>query len=156
MGKRANFLGAVMGLRERLDRAAEMPHRKPAGDNRLDARLSSELGRLFFSGEISEAEYEAGVKYAKLGLEYLESTDAPKPYGGELYSDNGMPTGIIPVSDDECLRRKIDFMAAKKVLKPVGKRCEIVVDRVCIYDEPIRDDLERHALRAGLKALCGH
>lgn len=122
-----------------------MPHRKPAGDNQHDARLASEIGRLYFSGVISKDEYEAGVKYAGIALRYLETIDAPEPYGGELSS----------IDHEECLRRKLSFASAQTILKAVGKRCCIAVDRVTIYDEPLRDDVDRQALRTGLRALCG-
>lgn len=141
-----------MGIREeqfRLDRAADMPHRKLAGDNRLDARLESGLGRLFFNGEITQDEYEAGVKYGSFGLLYLETIDAPDPYGGEL----------APIVDDVCLTRKVNFLTARKAIrdtagKPADKRWLTVLDRVTIYDEPLRDG-ELDVLRAGLRALCG-
>jgi hypothetical protein len=122
-----------------------MPHRKLAGDNRLDARLESGLGRLYFDGKISQDEYEAGVRYARFGLEYLETIDSPDPYGGEL----------AEIDEEVCLRRKINFIAARKVLKDdLGRWGAVVVDRVVIYDEPVRlGDLE--VLRAGLRALCG-
>ncbi len=135
-----------MGLREVIDRAGEMPHRKPAGDNQHDARLESELGRLFFSGYLTEGEYEAGVNYGHVALLYLESIDAPAPFGGE----------IAAIEDDVCFRRKMAVAAARSILKLAGQRCAIAVDRVAVYDEPARDDLERHALRIGLRALSGH
>ena len=137
--------GPSLGIREeRLDRAADMPHRKLAGDNRLDARLESGLGRLFFDGKIGRDEYEAGVKYANFGLQYLETIDAPEPYGGELPS----------LEDDLCFRRKINFLSARKVLLDEGKRCAVVVERVALYDEPLRDG-ELEILCHGLRALCG-
>ncbi len=136
--------GAV-GIRERLDRAAEMPHRKLAGDNRLDARLESKLGRLFFEGAITKNEYEAGVRYSEIALNYLSSIDAPDPYGSELG----------PMWDDACFHRKIMFASAKKVLKMAGSRCDVAVDRVAVYDEAPRGDCELSALRSGLMALAG-
>lgn len=161
---RGAFFGVVMGLREVLDRAGEMPHRKLAGDNQHDARLSSEIGRLYFGGSITKEQYEAGVHYANLGLLYLETIDAPPPYGGDMADIE--PDAEVEacvdgqhINGDEpfpiCFRRKIAFAAARKVLKEAGKRCVSVLDRVGIYDEPVRDDLELHALRVGLSALCG-
>lgn len=133
-----------MGLRERLDRAAAMPHRNFAGDYRLDARLVSELGRLFFQDMIREAEYEAGANYAKMALLYLESIDAPSPFGGDL----------SPLSTDKCFARKMNFLAARDTLKSAGRKSVAVVDRVAIYDEPLRAN-ELDMLRMGLRALSG-
>jgi len=151
-----------LGIREeRFDRAAEMPHRKPAGDNRLDARLESGLGRLYFEGQITKDEYEAGVKYGNFVLLYLETIDGPDPYGGkswhrEANKGNALPGILEATSDKECFRRKINFAAARKVLLGAGgKRCAAIVDRIAIYDEPLRDG-EMSLLRAGLVALCGN
>lgn len=135
----------MLGIRdERLDRAAKMPHRSFAGDNRLDARLESEFGRLFFGGLISQPEYYAGVRYANIVLMYLLTTDAPEPYGTNY---------IEALEDDECFRRKADMSAAREVLKSGGPRCITVVDRVAVYEEPLRDG-ELDILRAGLRALA--
>jgi len=121
-----------------------MPHRKTAGDNRLDARLESNLGRLYFEGMITEAEYDAGTRFGWLVLEYLESIAAPSPYGSDL----------LNLSDEECLKRA-NCMAARKALKEGAGACALVaVDRIAVYDEKLREG-ELRALRAGLRALCG-
>lgn len=131
--------------RERLNRAAAMPHRKTAGDNRLDARLESPLGRLFFDGEITEPQYQAGVRYREIGLRWLESCDAPEPYGAYLAA----------IEDDLCLRRKIAYAQARMVLRDVALSCARVLDRVAIYDEEPRGDWEIKIIRLGLRALSG-
>lgn len=122
-----------------------MPHRSFAGDNRLDARLESEIGRLFFEGVISEREFDAAVRYAKIILLYLATTDSPSPYGNEY---------LWNIADDYCFQRKMDMAAARVVLKDVHPRCERIVDRVAVYDEPLRDG-ELQFLKIGLRALMG-
>ncbi len=135
-----------MGIRdERLDRAALMPHRSFAGDSRLDARLESELGRLFYDGVISESEFEAGLRYAKTILVYLKTTDSPSPFGNEY---------LWNIADDYCFQCKMHMASARTVLKDAGPYCERVVDRVAVYDEPLRDG-ELGALMMGLRALAG-
>lgn len=134
-----------LGLRdERFDRAAEMPHRSPAGDDRLDARLESELGRLFFSGLIPQAEYEAGLRYSNIVLEYLWSIDAPAPFGSEA-SD---------LSEDACFVRKMNMSAANEVLRAVSKRSRAIVNRIAVYEQPLGEN-ELSGLRAALGALAG-
>ncbi len=179
------FEGEALGLREedeRLDRAAHMPHRAFAGENRLDPRLESELGRLCFRGLISRSQYEAGVRYGNFVLLYLRSIGAPDPYGGDVYEETGQHTvinwhslaneGGVPrsapimsrlepdLSEDESFRRKLSVATARKLLRDAGKHCIRVVDRVAVYDEPLRDEelLQRGELgilRAGLSALSG-
>ncbi len=123
-----------------------MPHRSLAGDNRLDVRLESEIGRLFFKGVITKSEYEAGIRYANIVLLYLNTTDAPSPHGNK---------NINQIADDECLRRKIDLSAARHVLKPYGRDILRVLDRIAVYDQPLNDDSELDTLRIGLRALAG-
>jgi len=122
-----------------------MPHRLLAGDNRLDARLASKLGRLFYSGAISEPEYEAGVRYGTIILTYLATTDAPAPYGDDYLDD---------ISDDQALKRKIDMAAVRAVLQDADRKCMRVVDRICVYDEDIEPE-DVGLLLIGLRALSG-
>jgi hypothetical protein len=122
-----------------------MPHRAFAGENCLDTRLESELGRIFYRNSISLAEYEAGVRYSNIVLDYLRTTDAPEPYGNEYVSS---------ISDDICLRRKMNMAAAKEVLRDAGPKAGRVVDRVVVYDGELRDG-ELALLRTALKALAG-
>lgn len=131
--------------RERLDRAASMPHRKHAGDNRLDARLASPLGRLFFSGEITQPQYEAGIRYGLIGLRWLQSIDAPEPYGIELG----------PLDEDLCFRRKLAYAQVRTIVRDVSVCCARVVDRIAIHEQEPRSDFELAILRLGLRALTG-
>ena len=111
----------------------------------LDELRVSEIGRLRRLGQISHAEYEAGVNYGKIMLLYLASIDAPDPYGGD----------ISVLSDEICLRRKLQVAAAKTVLRDISPRCMRIVDRVAVYDEPTNDSHELQILRSGLQALTG-
>ncbi len=125
-----------------------MPHRSTAGDNRLDARLESSLGRLHLGGYISEPEFDAGIRYGRIALLYLQSIDAPEPYGD---GDN-----LRSLTDDECFKRKLIYSQARQILRSAGKRCQIAVDRIAIYGEMPRDPREWYAMRDGLKALAGN
>jgi hypothetical protein len=133
-----------MGLRI-VDRSADaIAETRPvtAGTRRQDDR-SSVIGRLLLSGEISQREYNAGKTYADVALLYLETIGAPRPYGADTAG----------FSDDDALGAKVAYCEARDALRRAGRRCGVAVDRVCVYDEPPRDDAERHALRVGLRAL---
>lgn len=124
-----------------------MPHRSIAGDHRLDDRLASEIGRLYFAGFVTKLEYEAGIRYANIVLLYLKSTDAPAPYGCEAVA--------IDLADDACLKRKLDMLTAREALdQSIGRRSARIVDRVTVYEEPLRDG-ELSIFREGLRALAG-
>lgn len=111
----------------------------------LDELRVSEIGKLRRLGQISHPEYEAGVNYGKIMLVYLASIDAPDPYGGDVGT----------LSDEVCLRRKLQVAAAKSVLRQISPRCMRIVDRVAVYDEPANDPHELQILRNGLRALTG-
>jgi hypothetical protein len=118
---------------------------REAGFQDLDELRVSEIGRLRKLGSISHSEYEAGVRYCNIMLQYLASIDAPEPYGGDIGS----------LSDDVCFGRKMAVAAAKTILREIGPKCMRIVDRVCVYDGPISDETEMELLRAGLRALSG-
>lgn len=118
----------------------ELPHRV------TDEHLVSEIGGLYAHRAISLAEYEAGIRYGTIILDYLKTIDAPGPYSSERCDS---------LADDVCLGRKLAMAAARQVLKDLNDSdCMKVVDRVTIYGEPIYgDDLQ--LLRKGLLALAG-
>jgi hypothetical protein len=121
----------------------ELP--RPQG---TDEHFASEIGRLYVNGQISLAEYQAGTKYANIVLTYLKTTDAPSPYGGGDLED------LDSIPDEHCLRKKLNLSAAREVLNGLDRRCGLAVDRVAVYDEPVRDG-DLPPLRAALKALAG-
>lgn len=112
-----------------------------------DEHLVSEIGGLYARGVITLTEYNAGVAYGKIILDYLETIDAPSPYSFER-SDS--------FADDKCLQRKLKMSAARKVLKDTNNpKCAKVVDRVTVYGEPVYAEDIPH-LRQGLRALSGN
>src|SRR5258708_20720515 len=62
--------------------AQDQPHRRQIakGDNLLDTRLESPIGRLAFKGIISTAQYDAAVTFRNIALVYLQSIGAPYPF----------------------------------------------------------------------------
>src|SRR5262245_5520444 len=61
--------------------AARMPHRKIAsGEDILDPRLEAPVGRLNFTGKISDEAYQAGIRYRGLAIRYLHAIGAPYPF----------------------------------------------------------------------------
>lgn len=142
-----------MGIREeRLARAASMPHRKDAQEDSIDTRLESTIGRFYFQGHITEPEFQAGVRYGQICLDYLQSIDAPTPYGN----------GFRDLPDDDCFVRKIMMAQSRQILKDAAaastrisaRRVIAAVDRLAVYGEGPRSLEEFKALRVGLRALA--
>ena len=150
----------ILGIREdrdnQLDRAAAMPHRKTAGIDPLDARLESTVGRLFLNGLISESQYDAGLKYGRIILDYLESIEAPQPYGNVDSSR--------AIEDDKCFKRKLSACQAREIIKRAAQWHSLrvtsviaVVDDLAVYGiaPDLNDPRAWRRLRVGLSALAG-
>ena len=126
--------GKILGVRELVHRIT-------------DEHLVSEIGSLYRGGVITLSEYEAGIKYGKVVLNYLETIDAPSPYSSERCES---------FSDEQCERRKLAMASARQVLKDLrNPKAASVVDRVTVYGEPVYADDIAH-LRQGLQALSGN
>lgn len=111
-----------------------------------DEHLASEIGSLYVNGVITLIEYEAGVRYGKIVLDYLKTVDAPAPYSSDRCES---------YADETCLRRKVGMAAVRTILRDAGTtKCIRVVDRVAVYGEPVYAD-EIALLRTGLRALAG-
>lgn len=111
-----------------------------------DEHLVSEIGGLYRDGVITLSEYEAGIRYGKIVLNYLKTIDAPSPYSSGTCQE---------FSDDVCMQRKLAMASARQVLKDLNNpKCANVVDRVAVYGEPVYAEDIGH-LRQGLRALSG-
>lgn len=138
----------------RWEYAGAQPHRKLAGDARLDARLENPLGRLNFYGFINKRQYEAGQKYRSLAIEYLRAIGAPDPFNAEVY-------GSVLHADGSDAVTELKYKAYRRALEAAGKSARagrhaaIAVDKIVVYEEPpILDDIEIPCLRRGLDALA--
>lgn len=87
---------------------------------------NSPLGRLFACGKISEAEYQAGVRWRESSLGYLASIEAPSPYG----------RGTEDIPDDVCERYAQEYAIGRAILESEGKRVFHAVSAIVVYEEP--------------------
>jgi len=136
--------------------AAMQPHRR---DLPVEARLSpnatTELGRAKEKWQITQPQLLAGEEFARRTGQYLATIDGPS-----LTSGNGRWSGCNPSacgSDDdcECRRRRRDYQELQEVIAQCGRRVEIVVKWVVIYNlVPSKSDLP--LLVEGLQALAVH
>lgn len=125
-----------------------MPHRRGFA-TAADEKLESTLGRFYVRGLITQSQFDAGIRYAGIVLDYLRSVGAPAPYGGN----------IDDLTDDQCFQAKIQFSQAREILKgaaPAGQEKAMIaaVDRLAVYGEDIKSFEEMGLLRVGLQALA--
>lgn len=118
------------------------PHRKIAkGEQALDVRLESPLGRLNFQAVISEDQYEVGKRYREIVGAYMATIEAPAD---------------LPPSLEKCALIRDNYNAWFEALMRVGHRPTKMVSRVVIYDEEPVDEYSIECLKIGLSALVRH
>jgi hypothetical protein len=137
---------AVTDDRQRLNEALKNPKRRAAPDP-LDPRLESPLGRARIAGDISEYEFNAGVKWRNAHSLYMRSIMKPED-----------------LTEERCETALKDYQRGIKILlncgnPPPGKRSVRVlhaVNAIAVFDEPEElGDFEftLKAARVGLSAL---
>lgn len=147
------------------------PHRRGAkGDARKSELLGYPLGRLRFTGEVSEIQLRAGNEWALLVRAYAGAIGIPfgSPRSGSLLSDSGKPAYAFaadgPKVDPEEHERRISglrgrydacFERLNLVGRSLGRGHAILVAsrRVCI-EEYHPNERELGDLRIGLNALA--
>lgn len=124
---------------DRIERASQNPFRREAKDP-LDARLECPLGRLRVHGQITEPEYQAGVKWRTVYSLYLQAIQAPDE-----------------MSEDACDVAHKAFERGLKLLEGQGKRILHALNAICVFEEPEElGDFEftSGAARAGMSVLA--
>lgn len=142
---------------QRVASGARQPHRKVAkGDDVLDVRLETPLGRLSFLGKITKGEYEAGLRYRELAFDYLHSIGAPYPFEQSHDAEFTIAGVMRMPSDEECERREREYNRAYEALFRSGQRPAVAVKRMAVYEEQPRSPYDVDLLQIGLKALAEH
>lgn len=126
--------------RYRLERAEHNPNRRDFPDP-LDPRLECPLGRLRVGGKISEAEYQAGVKWRTAYFSYLHTIGGPNPFPGAVDWEGSVSTGdpadhVTRVSDEDCERAAKAYKRGIAILERHGKRVLHAVNAIAVFEEP--------------------
>lgn len=125
--------------RSRTRTALNNPKRRDFPDP-LDPRLECTLGRVRADGQISEPEYNAGVKWRTAHAAYMHSIVSPDD-----------------LSDDDCERAAKGYKRGVAILEQRGKRVLHAVNAIAVFDEPEElGDFEYtlQAAKIGLSALA--
>lgn len=147
-----------------VDTIAELqPHRMCLPPElRMDAKAGTKFGRLNLLGALTDDQYDAGQRFAKIVLLY-RAVIAPPAHPHSL--DIGAIKGRGNIDDDECEARKIAynwaFEALGRTKMPDGSQssgiahlAQRAVSAVAVHDEDCPTSIEY--LRAGLDALAQH
>lgn len=104
---------------ERVQIASQQPNRRDFPDP-IDHRLECPLGRLRVSKQISEEEYQAGIRWRNIYSAYLHSiqTEDEEPEEGHY------------------LRARETYERGLFILECEGKRVLHAVNAIVVYEEP--------------------
>lgn len=137
--------------------AALQPHRRALPeDARLSSEATTELGRAFLRGQITEPEHLAGQEYARRIGQYRATVCGPRATSGAgRWSGCNPDRCRLDGGDCECLRRRRDYQELQEVVAGEGRRVEMAVNRIVAHDqEPSLNDII--LLSVGLSALARH
>lgn len=151
-------LAAQQPHRRGLELPAHLSERQRAkiGDPGTHPRAATELGRMALEGLITEAQYIAGEKYARVVGKWRALVGGPRAIAG-----NGPGYDCMADCRDtdpcKCRDRQQAFDAAFKALGGAGAPARAAVDCVVLADLGLAGDILVLAeLRAGLSALDRH
>lgn len=137
--------------------AALQPHRRGLPVNaRLSQDATTELGRAFLRGQITEAEHLAGQEYARRIGQYRATVCGPRAgAGSSRWSGCNPDLCRLDGGSCECLRRRQDYQEFQHVVAMQGRRVELAVGWVVSHDRvPMKDEIA--LLSIGLSALARH
>jgi hypothetical protein len=111
---------------DRVERASRNPKRREFADP-LDNRLECTLGRMRVRGQLTEAEYQAGVRWRGVYSRWLASIESPDD-----------------VTEDDAEAAKKAYLRGLEILEAFDnsrkykkrKRVVHAVNSVCVFEDP--------------------
>lgn len=146
-----------------LTMAANNPDRRdlPA-DKRLSEKAASLLGKFNLLAKITDAQYEAGRRYAVIVGAYLAMANAPRSTAGASRGPGCAGELNCPVDTCACLAKTDRYTDAYEAVERAGRvsifgahKVHLAVKRVAIHDQACFPD-QVEPLRLGLSALAAH
>lgn len=134
--------------------AFSQPHRQSVpAEKRHDQRAENPFGRLNLINAVPDLEYDAGVKFREVSVRYRAIIDSPNPSPGAISLDGLVYGGRAPISDEEAIRRRNDYMRAFEAIEGYGPR--VVIKSVVIFEKELQPG-DLPDLRSALQGLVKH
>lgn len=162
-GARSKSGSLVRATVDYLTLAANNPDRRdlPA-DKRLSEKAASLLGKFNLLSKISDAQYEAGRRYAVIVGAYLAMANAPRSTAGASRGPGCAGELKCPPDTCACLAKTDRYTDAYEAVETAGRisifgahKVHIAVKRVAIHDQACFPD-QVEPLKLGLSALASH
>ncbi|MFC3704491.1 hypothetical protein ACFOOL_06960 [Devosia honganensis] len=163
--KKPDIMKRLVGMHDKAEREAMRPgiearHRHYGLDPRIgkDQMAGSFVGRLAMSGEITQQQYEAAVRYCEVYQEMQATVGGPKPSGAvNLNATRGMPA---PENVERSKKALADWRAAVAVVQERQNEVRAGGALIAALDYCVlRDESHTHMvgwMREGLNALARH
>lgn len=136
---------------------AAQPHRRGvAREYREYPEAESNFGRMMLRGNITPAQYEAGMRYAGLVAAFCAVYDAPSPYP---HSIDLMRVGVsrgdeIPPHIAQAIKDR--YNAAFEACESAGRKAQRAVKEYAVRDQLVDGFDVLDLLKMGLDALVNH
>lgn len=128
-----------------------------------DAQWGTALGGLFLAGAITDVEYAAGQRWARLVASYRRVKGIPQPdpkaVSLERYEPSEEPDPDSYEGQKRQRRAKLimtDYEGARDALRSAGPSSERAVQSVCEAEKSLTGWAEKIALAIGLNVLAAH
>ena len=118
----------------------------------LDPRAGYVLGQMNIKGVVTDAQHEAGLRYAALveAWQRVQGLPSPFPAAMDLAGVRGLSLYSSP-ADAAVQRVANEYMKMQTALSDAGRKAIGAVREVCLYD---RDWQDIESLRNGLEVLA--
>jgi hypothetical protein len=137
--------------------AKSQPHRRgvPAALAH-DPKAECMMGRLCLNGDISQTQYEAGVKYRTAVMRYRSVIEAPRASEASMAGVLAGPTsGGAPISERRQIELRNGYMRAFEAIEQVGAARDVahcaVFDRGPFVLDKVQRGLDALAVHYGLR-----
>lgn len=137
--------------------ARRQPHRRgvPAALAH-DPKAECMMGRLCLNGDISETQYEAGVKYRTAVMRYRSVIEAPRASEASMTGALAGPSGGgAPISERKQIELRNGYMRAFEAIEQAGAARDVahcaVFDRPPFALDKVQRGLDALALHYGLR-----
>jgi len=136
--------------------AKSQPHRRgvPAAVAH-DPKAECMMGRMCLNGEISETQYEAGVKYRTAVIRYRSAIEAPRASEASMTGVLAGPSGGgTPISERKQIELRNSYMRAFEAVEQAGAARDVahcaVFDRAPFTLDKVQRGLDALAVHYGL------
>lgn len=137
------------------DMAKQWPSRTDLPEPvRLAPEASTEFGKVYLRGYITDEQYRAGMMYARIVNKYRAVIEGPNPSPTSIAGTQAAGGGISYMDPTEAAKRKERYNEAFMAVFDAGQKAARSVARHAVYHHMLAHPDDLKYLRMGLSALA--